>query len=523
MRLVKVAEMRAIEREANQRGVSYEEMMERAGGGVARFIDSIFGEGEKKLVLGLVGSGNNGGDTLVALAALATKGWPACAYLVRARPEDDELVRRVKTAGGEVVPYGKDRRFNRLGDLVAKAAILLDGVLGTGIKLPLDREVEKTLEFVLDHPSSPLVIAIDCPSGVDCDSGQVSPVTIPADITICMEAVKWGLVKFPAFDYVGELLAVDLGLPEDLKSAEGISTFILSAGVVEQLLPPRSKQAHKGTFGTVLVAAGSQDFTGAALLAGEAAYRAGTGLVRMAVPAPLHAALAGQLPEATWLLLPHSGGSIDAAAVELLCANLDKATALLIGPGLGLSESTAGFVHGVLGELARRKVGKERLPALIIDADGLKLAAQMTGWARMLPEHTILTPHPGEMSVLTGLSVAEIQADRIETARKFAREWGQVVVLKGALTVIANPEGRVYIIPVATPALARAGTGDVLAGLIAGYRAQGLAAVESACLGAWVHAQAGLVAAERFGQTASVLAGDVLAAVPEVLKDMESD
>lgn len=221
--------------------------------------------------------------------------------------------------------------------------------------------------------------------------------------------------------------------------------------------------------------------------------------------------------------MPHSGGGIDAAAVELLSENLDQITTLLVGPGLGMSESTAGFVHGLLRELDRRKRSNERLPACVLDADGLKLAAQIHGWTSALPENTIVTPHPGEMSVLTGLSVAEIQADRIEVARKFAAEWGLIVVLKGALTVIAAPDGRNFIVPVASPALARAGTGDVLAGLIAGLRAQGLTAVESACVGAWVHAQAGLFAAERLGQTASVLAGDVLDAVPVVLKDMDSD
>lgn len=523
MRLVSVAEMRAIEREANQRGVTYEEMMERAGRGLARIVNVLFSRSEKGLVLGLVGSGNNGGDTLVALSDLASKGWAVCAYLVRARSKDDPLVERFKAAGGEVIPFGKDSSLNRLGELIENARILLDGVLGTGVKLPLQADVERILGFVTDQPGLPLVIAVDCPSGVDCDSGQASRATIPADITICMEAVKTGLVKFPAFEYVGDLLVVDLELPEDLAAAEKVMSYVLSAGMVAGILPPRSKQAHKGTFGTVMVAAGSLNYTGAALLAGEAAYRIGAGLVRMAVPEPLHAILAGRLAEATWLLLPHSGGGIDAAAAEQIGENLDKVTALLVGPGLGLSEPTTGFVHGLLHELDRRKRKNDELPAVVLDADALKLAAQIQDWPRLLPEDTILTPHPGEMSVLTGLSVADIQAERIEVARKFAAKWDKVVVLKGALTVIAAPDGEIYVVPVATPALARAGTGDVLAGLIAGLCAQGLPALEAACLGAWVHAQAGLIAAEEFGQTASVLAGDVLQAVPEALKDMESD
>jgi len=243
----------------------------------------------------------------------------------------------------------------------------------------------------------------------------------------------------------------------------------------------------------------------------------------MATPVPLHAALAGQFPEAVWLLLPHAGGMIEASAADILCAHLDKVTALLIGPGLGLSDATAGFMQGVLTKFKSYTSKEGQLPPCVLDADALKLIAQVPGWQQMLPAGSILTPHPGEMSVLTGLSVTEIQADRINVARKYAEQWGHVVVLKGALTVIASPDGRAFVVPVATPALARAGTGDVLAGLITGMCAQGVPALESACAGAWVHAQAGLNAAENLGQTASVLASDVLAAVPETLEDIFAD
>lgn len=523
MKLVTVEQMRAIEREGNQRGVSYDEMMERAGLGVATVIDTIFSQAEKKPVLGLVGPGNNGGDTLIALENLARSGWTVSAYLVRPRTKGDALVERVKAAGGKVVTYGADGDFARLEDLLEKAGILLDGVLGTGVRMPLPTEVAQILAFVNYSPASPLVIAVDCPSGVDCDSGQAAPETIPANITLCMHAIKAGLLKFPAFEYVGDLFAIDLGLPGNLKSEEGINTYVLSSGMVEQTLLPRSRQAHKGTFGTAVIAAGSLEYTGAALLAGEAAYRVGAGLVRMAVPAPLHSALAGHLPEAVWLLLPHAGGAIDAPAAELLSASLEKATALLIGPGLGLAEPTAGFVQAALREFERRKGGADQLPALVLDADALKLAARLPGWHHMLPERCVLTPHPGEMSVLSGLSVAEIQADRITVARRFAREWGHVLVLKGALSVVAAPDGRAYVVPVATAALARAGTGDVLAGMITGLLAQGMPTLEAACAAAYVHAQAGVIAAETMNQTASVLARDVLAAVSEAMEDLESD
>jgi NAD(P)H-hydrate epimerase len=278
---------------------------------------------------------------------------------------------------------------------------------------------------------------------------------------------------------------------------------------VREILPPRPLDAHKGTFGTVLVVAGSVNFTGAALLAGKAAYRSGTGWVTMAVPEPLHAALAGHFPEAPWLLLPHEHGFISASSAEVVLSNLGKPTAILLGPGFGLEPTTCQFLANLL---------TPTLPPLVIDADGLKLLAKLEDWPSRLPAQAVLTPHPGEMAVLTGLSLERIQGDRIGVAEQFAHLWEHVVVLKGAFTVIASPVGKTAVIPVATPALARAGTGDVLAGLIVGLRAQGVEAFEAAAAGAWIHAQAGLRAAEKLGSTACVLAGDVLEAVPEVMR-----
>jgi NAD(P)H-hydrate epimerase len=248
------------------------------------------------------------------------------------------------------------------------------------------------------------------------------------------------------------------------------------------------------------------------LLAGEAAFRSGAGWVTLAVPEPLHAAIAGQFIEATWLLLPHNDGFISAQAVEEVRENLDKPTALLFGPGFGLQDSSLNFIVRLIS-------GGFNLPPLVVDADGLKLLAKIPDWWDQLPARSILTPHPGEMSILTGLSKDEIQSSRIEIAERFAKDWSHVVVLKGAFTVIASPDGRTAIIPVATPALARAGTGDVLAGLIAGLRAQGMASFEAAAAAAWIHAQAGLHAADVLENTATVLAGDVLAAVVDVMAE----
>jgi len=509
MKYVSVAEMVAIEVEANAQGLSYEQMMENAGSGLAEVIQEEYGFLDEAGALGLVGSGNNGGDTLVALARLAGEGWKTSAAILRARPEHDPLVARFTEQGGRLYDLSAEADLELLGRLIEAHAILLDGALGTGIKLPLRGALAETLDFVRrkigEMESPPTVLAVDCPSGVDCDSGQAAPQCIPADRTITMAAVKHGLLKFPAYNLVGDLNLVEIGLPDggwELPAWKAAPCFVIAADWVRAALPPRPLDAHKGTFGAALIVAGSANYTGAALLAGKAAYRSGAGLVTLAVPEGLHLALAGHFPEATWLLLPQADGAIAAPAARLTLENLDRVTALLVGPGFGLAETSEKFID--------RLLDGERLPPLVFDADGLKLLANIPKWYTRLPAPSILTPHPGEMSVLTGLPVREIQASRLETALKFSREWGHVLALKGAFTIVAAPDGRAAILPVATPALARAGTGDVLAGLIAGLRAQGLPPFEAAAAGVWIHAAGGIRAARALGSTAAVLAGDVL-------------
>jgi NAD(P)H-hydrate epimerase len=304
--------------------------------------------------------------------------------------------------------------------------------------------------------------------------------------------------------------------------------------MTKKFLPTRPLNSHKGTYGTALIIAGSVNFTGAALLAGLAAYRIGTGLVTMAVPAALHEALSGNFPEATWILLPQEMGVISQDAAQIVRKNISRATALLCGPGMGIEDTTEIFINriltttserrGSLGYIHDAKIGHgEKIinVPMVMDADGLKLLSKINNWSELLPSPTVLTPHPGEMAVLTGLSTAEIQGNRIEIAKEYSIKWRHVVVLKGAYTVIADPTGKIAVVPVATPALAKAGTGDVLAGLIVGLLAQGVEPFQAASAGAWIHANAGIFAAKKMGNTASVIASDVLNAVPQVISDLQ--
>jgi len=540
MKLVSVNEMRAVEKEADSNGLNYDRMMENAGRNLAKEVLHLaYSHDEEEMqVLGLVGPGNNGSDTLIALTCLAEKGWKARAYLIKRKPKGDVLVERLTEADGEIVLAEEDSKFGQLAAFISTSDVLLDGILGTGFKSPLKLEFTIVMEAAktelegMEWP--PFVIAVDCPSGVNCDTGEVTDACLRAEATLTMAAVKQGLLKLPAYDFIGELIVVDIGLPEDLPEWKIIRNEVVDEKLVATILPPRPANAHKGTFGAAYVVAGSINYTGAALLAGKAAYRVGAGLVTLAIPAPLHSALAGHFPEATWMLLPHEMGVFSADAAEILAGGLERATAILLGPGFGLEDTTKEFIEKLLRgtpapKLARSKIGfvqthtegllmeEFHLPPLVIDADGLKLLARIQDWSKLLPSPAVLTPHPGEMAVLTGLKTEEIQKERLSIARRFAQEWGHVVVLKGAFTVIAAPDGRTATIPVASSALARAGSGDVLAGLIVGLRAQGVDAYPAAVASAWIHAQAGLIAADVIGNTASVLAGDILEAVGEVL------
>ena len=535
MRLVTVEEMQAIEAEANKNGITYEEMMQRAGNGLADLIEKYYRTEKSQVALGLVGSGNNGGDTLVALTRLAEKGWRAQAYLAKPRSQDDPLIRSLLDTGGEITSVENDKKLTTLKQWIAGANICIDGILGTGFKLPLKADLAEILTLIRDHAGSCHIVAVDCPSGIDCNTGQCATECIPAEVTVCIEAIKMGLMSFPAYQYVGRLEIVPLGFDDKLKNIQKINTYVATHEWVSSLMPKRPLNAHKGSFGTVMLVTGSINYTGAALLSAKAAYQIGTGLVRVAVPGPLYTALAGNLLEATWLLLPHDAGVISEDAAELILQNVERVDAMLIGPGWGQESTTEMFLNQLL-TADKKKVHKagigfvmlddfkddkiEHLPPLVIDADALKLLAKIPEWEKKTPKNSVLTPHPGEMSVLTGLSIREIQSRRIEIAKEYAKRWGQVVVLKGALTVVAAPDGICDVIAVATPALAKAGTGDVLAGIITGLMGQHLNPFDAAVAGVWIHAQAGLEAAEQIGHPASVLASDVIDCIPLVLTSL---
>ncbi|MGA2110522.1 MAG: NAD(P)H-hydrate dehydratase [Anaerolineales bacterium] len=539
IKVVSVAQMREVEKEADASGLTYSRMMEKAGRSVAQAIAREYGSLAGRRITVLAGPGNNGGDGLVAAHWLAMEGAEVDVFLAKERPSSDPNLLRLRGGSVPVHDLAQEEQREAFDRELQRAGIFVDAVFGTGTRPPLRGAAADLLARAkagLEARETPsIVVSVDCPSGLDCDTGEVAPQTIRAGLTVTLAAVKQGLLRFPGAEYVGKILVGDIGLGPDTRGLKDIDWEFPVSEDLRPWLPPRPRLSHKGTFGRAVVVAGSVNFPGAAVLAARSAYRVGAGLVTLAVPSAVYQVAAPQIPEATWMILPDELGVIAAEAAEILPREMGEAQAMVLGPGFGLQKTTAEFLRRLLSPAASvrshlgfsvpehdREPASPHWPRMLIDADGLKLLRQLDAWWDLLPAGSVLTPHPGEMAILTGLSRDEIQADREGVARRFAKEWNVILVLKGAFSIVVSPQGRTAVIPFATSALARAGTGDVLSGTIGGLLAQGVPSWEAAVLGAYLHGWAGERAAKKWGSTAPVMAGDVSDTIGEAVSELES-
>ncbi|HEU5348430.1 MAG TPA: NAD(P)H-hydrate dehydratase, partial [Ktedonobacterales bacterium] len=483
-------------------------LMEHAGRSVAEAIQArLEGEVGGVRVVVLAGPGNNGGDGRVAARYLAEWGAHVSTY--------DWKQGQIE-ADGQTTLAGDD--LAGLRSVVVQADIVLDALLGTGHARPLAPTMAAALSLVADERQRRpelYVVAVDLPSGLNADTGAIDPGTLAANLTVTLALPKIGLLLFPGASYVGELQVGSIGLPATMSIAAGLE--MLDDDMVGSLLPPRPLDSNKGTFGKMLALSGSPQYIGAAYLVCGAAARIGAGLVTLATLPELAPFYATMLPEITYAHLPPETAAPEERARAIL-DSLEGYRALVIGPGLGQSPATIALLeHLLAGILA---LAAEKRPSLIVDADGLNNLAKIDRWWQLLPPRTILTPHPGEMSRLCGgVSVSGGGADRIAVARQSARDWGHVVVLKGACTLIASPEGALRINGTPNPALASAGTGDVLAGTVAGLLAQGVVPFDAASTAVYLHALAGLRVSAHLGD-AGLLAGDLLPELPLARQDV---
>lgn len=515
MKIVTVQQMREIELASVKYGVSLDQLQQNAAAAVAREVERIF-EGSEGPALFLVGPGNNGRDALIAADLLRQRGWAIRAYLAPKAGSEDVLEKLEE--GGASVHAQRDAEDHRvLRRWIDDAQVVVDGLLGIGIRGWVREPIAGIIAVVNEETESSRVpvVAVDLPSGVDADTGEIAGCAVRCDYTISLGCVKAGLLKFPAAEYVGQLVPVEIGLPRE--SYESVRLELLIGEEIAEMLPMRPLGAHKGIFGRVLVVAGSRNFVGAPYLAGGAAARSGCGMVTFAVPEWQRTSLAALLPEATYLpLLDVDDVESAEADAQAISEVLPDCKALIVGPGLGRGPGQSRLVMGVL-EAAGRTAGLRA----VVDADALNaLAVEERWWERIGTGH-VLTPHAGEMARLTGLSPLEIDKDRWGVALETAGRWGQTVVLKGAFTVVADPSGDGWVSPAAMPALATAGTGDVLTGLVAGLMAQGMPSTEAARAAVFLH-----IAAARqvlaSGGVDRLLASDLLPAIPVAIVGLPS-
>ena len=512
-----IDEMREIERGCAKQGLPTEVLMENAGLAIAQRVKGWLGSVAGQQILVLVGPGNNGGDGLVAARHLYDWGARVNVYLCSPRRRDDPNYHIVKERGIPTSIASEDKHLAELDSTLSSSDVVIDALFGTGKLHPLEGVIREVLTRVRRGKEAQpglKVVALDLPSGLDADTGAADPSCLAADLTITLGYPKIGLFSFPGRDLVGELVVADIGIPANL--GEGIATELITEDFVRAMLPQRPQSAHKGTFGRVLVCAGSLHYIGAAYLACEGAMRVGAGLVTLAVAQSLQPILATKLTEVTYAPLPEAEpGFIDAEASKVLHERLADYDVLLMGCGLSQHPSVMEFiVDSLLG------MPPSLSPALVLDADVLNTLAQTPQWWQRLGQDAILTPHPGEMARLSGLSVEEIGRERLRVAREEAALWHKTVVLKGAHTVVASPDGAAKISAVANPGLASAGTGDVLSGAIAGLLAQGLPYPAAAACGVYLHGLAGEMVRAELGD-AGMVASDLLPALPRAIKKIK--
>ncbi|MFC1869889.1 NAD(P)H-hydrate dehydratase [Chloroflexota bacterium] len=516
MKILTADQVRRIDEECAAIGLPTEVLMENAGKAVATEVKRILGATDRQHILVLIGPGNNGGDGLVAARYLHDWGAATSVYICSRRPSDDRNLKLVQERGITCIEAAEDKNTAQLDKLLASASTVIDALFGTGKTRPLTGAFQQVLERVKragEKRPALRVVTVDLPSGLNADTGAVDTACLNADHTITLGFPKFGLFLFPGAERAGKVTIVDIGIPAYL--AEQVTTELITDDWTKTVLPQRPPQANKGTFGRVLVVAGSINYTGAAYLACSGALRVGAGLVTLATATSLQPILAAKLTEVTYLPLPESQpGIISDQAAGLIREQFDSCNVLLLGCGLGQNPSTAEFIRAVLLH------SKPPIPSLVVDADALNTLAKIPNWWQQLTSDAVLTPHPGEMSRLAGVTVDEVQSDRVGTARRLATEWHKTIVLKGAYTVIAAPDGQVRISPVANPGLASAGTGDVLAGAISGLVAQGLTLFDAAGLGVYLHAQAGEMVQAKMGDT-GMIATDLIPELPLAIRQLK--
>jgi hydroxyethylthiazole kinase-like uncharacterized protein yjeF len=514
MRLVRASEMQEMDRlTIEEMGIAGIVLMENAARGATRVFLEHFEPPRNSRVLFLCGRGNNGGDGYVMARYLHQKGYGVTVLVLSeyrkitgdARTNLD-VARRM---GLDVREVPGVKAWETCRDLVNNSDFVIDGILGTGLNSPVRGFYQQVIQDV--NASGIAVMAIDIPSGLNADTGAVMGAAIRADVTATFGFPKLGQLLFPGASLVGRLVRIDIGIPGGVADRIPAQVRLIEAPDVKGVFRLEEQDIHKGHRGHLLVLAGSTGKTGAAALTCLGALRAGSGLVTLGIPESLNPILESKLTEAMTSPLPETdSGTLALGGEKQILDLLRGKTALALGPGLSTHEETV--------RLVRRIVPQCPVP-IVVDADGLNALSGDLTPLRSCKGRVVLTPHPGEMARLTGLTNSDVQADRVGLAARFAQEHGCHLVLKGARSLIARPDGRIHVNPTGNPALASGGSGDVLTGLIGAFLARGFPAEKAAMTGVYLHGLAADFLAEETGE-AGVLAGDLPEVIPFLMASL---
>lgn len=510
--LLTAKEMREADRQAIEAyGVPGLILMENAGLALAEEVEEYLSENPDDFVLILCGKGNNGGDGMVAARHLTNRQVP-CSVVLIGKTKDlkgdakiqFDILQKMQVPVHEITSLTELEPF--LG-----AGCIVDALLGTGITGQVTGLMEEVIQWI--NESGATVISVDLPSGIQSDTGACGGDCVMADVTVTMAALKRGLVFSPGRDCAGEIVIADISAPETIFETVPASTFLIELEDVQEMLPLRFSEGHKGTYGKIAVLAGSRGMTGAASLVSRATLSAGAGLTVLGIPESLNPILEAQSAEVmTRPLAETPEGSLSKAAMPEIQKLLDWADILILGPGLSLNPETA--------ELVQHLVKSVTLP-MVIDADGLN---NLAGQIRLLKSRTaptILTPHCGELARLLGESTDDVCNNRQAALERIVKNTGCVCVLKGSPTLISAPGEPVYVNPTGNDGLATAGAGDVLTGIIGGFLAQNVESIEAAIAGVYVHGDAADLFASEYSERA-LIAGDIIDLLPETLHSIEN-
>lgn len=512
MKVVTPVQMREIDSYTiSSMGIPGTVLMENAALRVVDEIIKDLGNVKAKNICLFAGKGNNGGDAFAVARHLYNKGAKVTVFVLANKKDitgdartNLDILEKMGVDTVEVLDTGK---LNDMESILDRAELIVDGIFGTGLKGSVKGFLEEVIRLINNKNAA--VLAVDIPSGINGETGEILGTCIKAYKTVTFGFPKLGHFLHPGCEYTGKLIVADISIPESAAQKFGINHFIMDEATLKSLMPQRRRNSNKGDYGKIFVITGSRGMTGAGYLAGAAALRTGAGLVYLGVPSSLVSVYDSNLIEAVTIPLEDKNlGYLSKECIPQVIKQLEGMDAVAIGPGISTKGDAADVVYNIV---------KNCSVPMVIDADGINAISKDVSILRQCKAKVVLTPHPGEMARLLGTCIKDVQKDRVNIARDFSAKWGVVTVLKGSRTIVAAPDGRVYINLSGNSGMATGGTGDVLTGIIAGLIGQGLEPVEASIAGVYLHGLSGDSVANIKGEH-GLIAGDLVEELPYTIK-----